>query len=113
MDLEVANAVVSVQEQFLDVGIAKDVFDSWHQRIVALETQRELQKSNYLDAVHARSERLKAKSELIHKLIQLEILHAKLRGIMGLLGQECAAEGVSAEDLAVVATARTLSRWAN
>ncbi len=99
LDLEVANGVVSVQERFLDVGIAKDVLDSWQRRVTMLQSRRELQKSDYQDTVTARTELLKAKSDLLHQLILLEMEHVKLRGVMGLLGQECAAQGSQAEAL--------------
>ncbi len=93
LDLEVANEVVSVQERYLDVGIARDVLESWRGRVTSLQSRRELQKSDYQDIVNARVELLKAKADLVHKLILLEMAHARLRGVMGLLGQECAAHG--------------------
>ncbi len=89
VDLEVAGAVVNVQEQLLSVGIAKDMLDSWQRRVELLESQRELQQSNYQDVVQARAEMLKAKSDLLHQLVLLEMEHVKLRGSLGLLGQEC------------------------
>jgi outer membrane protein TolC len=90
LDLEVANGVITVQQRFLDVGIARDVLESWEQRARVLDAQRESQQSNYQDLVEARLQRLQAKSDLWNKLMQLEIAHAQLRGSMGLLGEECA-----------------------
>lgn len=97
LDLQVANGVISVQQRLLDVGIAKDVLHSWDSRVESLASQRELQKSGYQELVDAKAERLKAKSDLLHKLILLEIEHAKLRGTMGLLGLECATYGAPAD----------------
>ena len=68
---------------------AKDLLANWDNRIEVLETQRASQKSDYQEIVQAKAERLKAKSDLLNKLIQLEIEHAKLRGTMGLLAPEC------------------------
>ncbi len=89
LDLEVANLVVSVQRRFAETAITNDILTSWDDRVGALASQRELRKSDYQDLVHARGERLKARSAVLHSLILLEIEHAKLRGRMGLLGQEC------------------------
>ena len=91
LDLEVGNALATVEQRFLDLGIAKDVLDNWDRRVETLETNRELQKSEFLDVVNARAERLKAKSDLLHRLIQLEIEHVRLQGVLGLLWEECAA----------------------
>jgi hypothetical protein len=89
LDLEVANGIISVRQHFLGVGIARDIFQSWDTRVAVLESQRESQLSNYQDLMDAKFNRLKARSDLLHKLMLLEIEHAKLRGSMGLLGSEC------------------------
>ncbi len=89
LDLLVANAVVTVQQRYLDVGIAKDIMGSWEQRVAVLESQRASQKSDYGELVEAKLQGLHAKSDLLHKLLLLEIAHAELRGIMGLLVEEC------------------------
>jgi hypothetical protein len=95
VDLEVANEVLSAQQRYYDVSVAKDVLDSWHRRVGTLESSREVQRSEYADVVAARAERLKAKSDLLHKLIELEIAHVQLKAVLGILGQECAATGSS------------------
>jgi hypothetical protein len=92
LDLEVADALITIQQRFLDVGIARDVLDSWAGRINVLESHREAQKSAYSDLIQAKMERLKAKSELQHQLIELEMAHVKLRAVLGLLERECATD---------------------
>ncbi len=96
VDLEVAQGVVSVQQQFMNVGIANDVLGSWKRRVSWLQSRRELQQSDYQDVVQARMELLKAKSDLLHNLVLLETEHVKLRATMGLLVQECAGQGSEA-----------------
>ena len=91
VELEVAERVVGVQQQLVEVGIAKDVFTIWDERVQALESQRESQKSSYGDLVEARYERLKAKSDLQHQLMLLEIEHVKLESTLGLLTEQCSA----------------------
>ncbi len=90
LDLEVANLLVNVQRRYADVAIANDILSSWDERVRSLASQRELRKNDYQDLVQARADRLQAKSAVLHALILLEIEHARLRGKMGLLGQECA-----------------------
>jgi hypothetical protein len=89
VDMEVANEVISAQQRFLDASVAKDVLDSWERRIAVLESNREVQKSNYADLVAARGQRLKAKSDLMHKLVELEIAHVKVQGKLGVLVEHC------------------------
>jgi hypothetical protein len=96
VDLEVAGEVINVQQRFLDASVAKDVLDSWDRRIATLESNREVQKSDYAGLVAARVERLKAKSDLLHKLVELEIAHVKVKAALGILGEECAAGRSSA-----------------
>ncbi len=94
LDLEVANGMVTVQQRYVEVGVARDIFASWDNRVNTLTSQRELQRSKYQDLVDAKVERLQARSSLLHKLIALEIEHVKLRATMGLLVQECVTEGL-------------------
>jgi outer membrane protein TolC len=94
VDLEVANEVLNAQQRYYDLGIAKDVLDSWDERVTLLESNRELQRSDYTEVVTARTERLKAKSDLWHKLIELEIGHVQLEAVLGLLGEECIDTGL-------------------
>ncbi|MHB8863718.1 MAG: TolC family protein [Pirellulaceae bacterium] len=94
VDLEVANEVLNAQQRYYDLGIAKDVLDSWDERVTLLESNRELQKSEYTQVVTARAERLKARSDLWHKLIELEIAHVQLEAVLGLLGEECIDTGL-------------------
>ena len=91
VDLEVADRMVTVQQRLLEVGIAKDVLASWKGRLEQLESQRELQKSEYRDLIDAKVSRLQAESDLLSKVVALEVAHAELRGTMGLLEQECLA----------------------
>lgn len=93
VDLEVANGMICVQQSLLAVGIANDVYRSWQKRVEELESRRELQKADYLELVEAKAGRLEAKSDLIHRLVQLELEHVKLRASMGLLVRECEALG--------------------
>ena len=94
VDLEIAGELINAQQRFLDASVAKDVLDSWERRVAMLESNREVQKSDYADLVAARTERLKAKSDLLHKLIELEIAHVKVQGALGILGDECARAAV-------------------
>ena len=91
VDLEVASEVLNAQQRYYEVSVAKDVLDSWQGRVATLESNRAAQRSEYADVVAARAERLKAKSDLLHKLIELEIAHVQLKAVLGVLGTECAA----------------------
>ena len=51
LDLEVANGVISVQQHLLEVGLAKDLFQSWDNRVQTLASQRELQRDGYQELV--------------------------------------------------------------
>ena len=54
-----------------------------------LESNREVQRSEYADLVTARTERLQAKADLLHKLMELEMSHVKVKGVLGILVAEC------------------------
>ncbi|MHB8974518.1 MAG: TolC family protein [Pirellulaceae bacterium] len=90
VDLEVANGVLNAQQAYYDVSVANDVLDSWDGQVLRHESNREVQRSAYADVVAARAERLKAKSDLLHKLIESEIAHVQLKAVLGILVQECA-----------------------
>jgi hypothetical protein len=90
VDLEIAGDLINAQQRFLDASVAKDVLDSWERRVAMLESNREVRKGGYADLVAARTERLKARSDMLHKLIELEIAHVKVQGALGILGDECA-----------------------
>jgi len=89
VDLQVANDLIHAQDRFLATGVAKDVLDSWERRIALLESNREVQKSNYADLMAARAERLQARSDLLHKVIELEIAHVRVQGALGILADDC------------------------
>ncbi|MBM4093371.1 MAG: hypothetical protein FJ276_28765 [Planctomycetes bacterium] len=99
LDLEIAAAFVNIRQQLVQVGIAKDVQESWEERVAVLESHRELQKSGYLDVINAKSELLKAKSALYHELILLEIAHVKLHTAIGWYGQQCMTPGMQPGDV--------------
>jgi hypothetical protein len=89
LDLEVANAVSEIQERFLELGIANDVLHSLRRQLVVLESRREAQKSQYADLAQTRAELLEAESELVNRLIELEIGHVKLAARLGILAHDC------------------------
>lgn len=91
VDLEVANAVLNAQQRYYEVGVAHDVLATRESREAFVESNREAQKSGYAELIAARSEKRKARSELLHALIELEIAHVRVKAVLGLLGQECAA----------------------
>lgn len=96
VDLDIARQLVDVQQCFLEASVAKDMLDSWDRRVALLESQREVQKSDYADLVTARTERLQARSDLLHKLIELEIAHVHVKAALGILGDECAGGSLTA-----------------
>ena len=88
VDLAIANQLINAQQRFLDASVAKDVWDSWQRRIAILESNREVQKSDYADVVAARTAALQGDSDLLHKLIELEIAHVKVQAALGILADQ-------------------------
>jgi hypothetical protein len=107
VDLEVASAVLNAQQRYFDVGVAHDMLATRESREAFVESNREAQRSDYPELIAARSERLKARSELLHALVELEIAHVRVKAVLGLLGQECAA---LVQDSSGVTPARCMRR---
>jgi hypothetical protein len=86
VDLEVAAALVDVEQKYLELGLARDTYDSWQTRVDVLELNRELLREGYPELLAARGERLKARSQLLHAIVELELAHVRLDGTLGTLG---------------------------
>ena len=89
LDLEVANAVATVQEAYLKVGVAKDVLDSRRRQLFLLESTREAQQSQYGEVMEARGELIQAELALLNRLSELEIAHVRLSALLGTLLHAC------------------------
>jgi outer membrane protein TolC len=85
VDLQVAAAFVDVEQKFIEVGLARDTLDSWQTRADLLESNRELVRDGYPELLAARGERLKARSQLLHAIVELELAHVRLDGTLGTL----------------------------
>ena len=66
------------------------IFDRGNARVYENPDMYADYRDSYPELVAARTERLKAKSDLLHKLIELEMAHVKVKGALGILGEECA-----------------------
>ena len=86
---EIGEAVQNVETRLREIAVAKERHNIWQQRYEQLKVKRESNGVTAFDLNAVQLERLRAESDLLHRVIAWKIVQAKLKQAQGLLAAEC------------------------